>query len=188
MLNVTYPLVPEEIAAFCVGKRAVLVVEEGAPDYIEQAINAELRRADIQTRIHGKDVLPMAGEYTAEVVLRGLANFLAAAKPAGIDAAAISAKADRLLGHKRRGRSRRVGDAAAAPADLLHRLPGAAGVLRAQARAARDRPDAHLGRHRLPPFATFAPFSMGNSILGYGMSLASRGRGRADHASAARSR
>jgi indolepyruvate ferredoxin oxidoreductase, alpha subunit len=50
VLNVVYPLVPEEVRAFCAGKRAVLVVEEGSPDYIEQAVNVELRRADLQTR------------------------------------------------------------------------------------------------------------------------------------------
>src|SRR5215470_9772126 len=31
VLNVVYPLVPEEITGFCAGKRAVLVVEEGFP-------------------------------------------------------------------------------------------------------------------------------------------------------------
>ena len=45
---------PEEVREFCAGKRAVLVVEEGSPDYIEQAVNVELRRADIQTRVLGK--------------------------------------------------------------------------------------------------------------------------------------
>jgi len=35
VLNVTFPLVPEEIAQFCLGKRAVLIVEEGTPEYIE---------------------------------------------------------------------------------------------------------------------------------------------------------
>jgi hypothetical protein len=30
VLNVTHPLVPDQIADFCKGKRAVLVVEEGA--------------------------------------------------------------------------------------------------------------------------------------------------------------
>ena len=54
VLNVVYPLVPDEIRAFCATKRAVLVVEEGHPDYIEQAINVELRRADIQTKVLGK--------------------------------------------------------------------------------------------------------------------------------------
>ena len=33
-----------------------------------QTVNTILRRADIQTRVHGKDVLPMAGEYTGGVV------------------------------------------------------------------------------------------------------------------------
>src|SRR6185312_1226962 len=38
VLNVVYPLVPEEITAFCATKRAVLIVEEGFPDFIEQAV------------------------------------------------------------------------------------------------------------------------------------------------------
>ena len=33
VLNVTYPLVPEEWRRFCGGKRAVLIVEEGQPEY-----------------------------------------------------------------------------------------------------------------------------------------------------------
>jgi indolepyruvate ferredoxin oxidoreductase alpha subunit len=79
VLNVTHPLVPEQIADFCKGKRAVLIVEEGSPDYIEQAIHALLRKRDIDTKIYGKDVLPMAGEYTAEVVTEGLLTFFARA-------------------------------------------------------------------------------------------------------------
>ncbi|MGH8735623.1 MAG: indolepyruvate ferredoxin oxidoreductase, partial [Burkholderiales bacterium] len=86
VLNVAYPLVPDEVKTFCAGKRAVLVVEEGSPEYVEQAVNAELRRADIQTRVHGKDCLPRAGEYTSEPLINGLAAFLAATRPAGIDA------------------------------------------------------------------------------------------------------
>ena len=50
---------------FCAAKRAVLMVEEGQPDFLEQALHAILRRGDLQTRVHGKDMLPMAGEYTA---------------------------------------------------------------------------------------------------------------------------
>src|SRR5476651_764255 len=45
VLNVVYPLVPEEIREFCAGKAAVLVVEEGSPDYIEQAVNVEDRKS-----------------------------------------------------------------------------------------------------------------------------------------------
>jgi indolepyruvate ferredoxin oxidoreductase, alpha subunit len=77
VLNVTYPLVDEDLAAFCAPKRAVLMVEEGQPEFLEQALNTILRRADIQTRIAGKDVLPMAGEYTALVLSDGLRGFVA---------------------------------------------------------------------------------------------------------------
>src|SRR5439155_1135824 len=76
-LNVVHPLVPEEITAFCASRKAVLVVEEGAPDFIEQAVGQILRKADVQTKLSGKDVLPMAGEYTPFVLGKGLAAFLA---------------------------------------------------------------------------------------------------------------
>ncbi|MBV9117240.1 MAG: indolepyruvate ferredoxin oxidoreductase subunit alpha [Acetobacteraceae bacterium] len=76
VLNVTYPLVDEEVTRFCAGKRAVLMVEEGQPEFLEQAVNAILRKADVQTRVHGKDMLPMAGEYTASVLRAGLDAFI----------------------------------------------------------------------------------------------------------------
>jgi len=87
VLNVTYPLVDAEIKKFCAGKRAVLVIEEGQPDFIEQNLNTILRRADIQTKIHGKDVLPMAGEYTASTVMKGILQFVELCAPQLIDRA-----------------------------------------------------------------------------------------------------
>src|SRR5690606_36728131 len=101
VLNVTYPLVPDEITGFCAGKRAVLVVEEGNPDYLEQAINALLRKADINTTVVGKAVLPMAGEYTAEVMLEGVTRFLEGAVPRGLDLAAVGAALERVRGNQR---------------------------------------------------------------------------------------
>src|SRR6185295_13525171 len=77
VLNVTYPLVDAEFVRFCAGKRAVLIVEEGQPDFIEQSVNTILRRADVQTRIHGKDFLPKAGEYTGAAVGPGVREFIA---------------------------------------------------------------------------------------------------------------
>ena len=44
VLNVVHPLVPQEIAGFCAGKKAVLIVEEGGPDFIEQAVGQILRK------------------------------------------------------------------------------------------------------------------------------------------------
>jgi hypothetical protein len=63
VLNVTYPLVPDEIADFCADKQAVMVIEEGQPEYIEQDIATLLRRRGVNTALHGKDWLPLAGEY-----------------------------------------------------------------------------------------------------------------------------
>jgi indolepyruvate ferredoxin oxidoreductase alpha subunit len=80
-LNVTYPLIDDEVKGFCLDKKAVLLIEEGQPEYIEQAVNSILRAADIQTKIIGKDVLPRAGEYTSAVIRDGLARFIAAQAP-----------------------------------------------------------------------------------------------------------
>ncbi len=74
-----------EIKRFCAGKRAVLVIEEGQPDFIEQNLNTILRRADLQTKLHGKDLLPMAGEYTAAVVTKGVLQFIEKYGPHLID-------------------------------------------------------------------------------------------------------
>jgi indolepyruvate ferredoxin oxidoreductase alpha subunit len=75
VLNVTYPLVDAEFIRFCAGKKAILIVEEGQPEFIEQAVNTILRRADVQTKVHGKDMLPMGGEYTGAVMRDGFARF-----------------------------------------------------------------------------------------------------------------
>jgi indolepyruvate ferredoxin oxidoreductase alpha subunit len=76
VLNVAYPLVDDQIADFCAGKKAVLMIEEGAPEYIEQSLNTVLRRRDLQTKVSGKDVLPLGGEYTAPVLMNGIRDFL----------------------------------------------------------------------------------------------------------------
>lgn len=87
VLNVTYPLVDTEVIRFCQGKRAVLMIEEGQPDFIEQNLHSILRRAGVETAIFGKDVLTMAGEYTAAVVTKGILKFLETIAPQMIDRA-----------------------------------------------------------------------------------------------------
>ena len=76
VLNVAYPLVNDEIESFCKGKDGVLLVEEGQPNYIEQNIATILRAAGIEVALEGKSVFPMAGEYTAAIMRRGLVQFL----------------------------------------------------------------------------------------------------------------
>ena len=95
VLNVTYPLIDAEFVRFCAGKRAILIVEEGQPEFIEQAVNTILRRADVQTRIEGKGMLPMAGEYTGGVMKEGVRKFIAAHRPDLLEQADASSN----LGH-----------------------------------------------------------------------------------------
>jgi indolepyruvate ferredoxin oxidoreductase alpha subunit len=171
-LNVAYPLVPEELRDFCADKRAVLIVEEGNPDYVEQAINTELRRSDIQTRVLGKGMLPKAGEYTSDVLLAGVAAFIAQVKPAGLDADAVAARQRQIVAHKP-GAAAAVGELPVRPPSFCTGCPERP-VFTALKLAQREIGATHIstdiGCHS---FATLPPFSMGNSILGYGMSLAS---------------
>ncbi len=172
VLNVAYPLVPDEVKAFCATKRAVLVIEEGSPDYVEQQINAILRGADVQTRVLGKGCLPRSGEYVSEVLLRGLAAFFAETRPAGIDADAIATRVDAILGHKPAAVGA-LGDIPPRPPNFCTGCPERpvfAAIKLAQRELGPIHISADIGCHS---FATFAPFSLGNSILGYGMSLAS---------------
>jgi indolepyruvate ferredoxin oxidoreductase alpha subunit len=172
VLNVAFPLVPEELREFCAGKRAVLVVEEGSPDYVEQAVNVELRRADMTTRVLGKGVFPRAGEYTSDVLLNALASFLAETRPAGIDADVVAARAKNMLAHKAAAMAA-VGDIPARPPNFCTGCPERpvfTAIKLMQRELGPTHISADIGCHS---FATFAPFSLGNSILGYGMSLAS---------------
>lgn len=81
VMNVTYPVVDDEVIDFCRDKRAVLLIEEGQPDYIEQNISAILRRNDVDAVLHGKDMFAKAGEYTPTLMTRGLAEFLDQYRP-----------------------------------------------------------------------------------------------------------
>src|SRR5215211_6555873 len=172
VLNVAYPLVPDEVKTFCAGKRAVLVVEEGNPEYVEQQINTELRRADIQTRVLGKGPLPRAGEYNSEALINGLAAFLSDTRPLGIDAEAIAAAANEILAHKS-GALSLLGDLPPRPPNFCTGCPERpvfSAIKLVQREIGPTHISADIGCHS---FATLPPFSMGNSILGYGMSLAS---------------
>jgi indolepyruvate ferredoxin oxidoreductase alpha subunit len=184
VLNVVYPLVPEQITGFCTGKRSVLVVEEGQPDFIEQDIATTLRRADIQTALRGKDCLAMTGEYSAELMLRGLLSWLDrddGADRASVDDGAGLARVDLAAGRQLLAE---IDSTRARAAALLGALPPRpptfcigcperpvfAAMKLVQRELGLLHVSADIGCHA---FATFEPFAMGNSILGYGMSLAS---------------
>ncbi len=165
VLNATYPIVPEEIAGFCAGKDRVLMVEEGHPDYLEQAVNVALRRADLQTAVCGKDVLPMAGEYTAETVLRGVAAF--------VDSAAARKRVAGLDALKTQAAARLGAPTPARPPSFCTGCPERP-VFSAMKIVEKELGPTHvaadIGCHT---FSTLPPFDIGNTVLGYGLGLAS---------------
>ena len=173
VLNVTHPLVPEQIQEFCLTKESVLVMEEGNPEFIEQQIGQILRRADIQTRLHGKDVLPLAGEYSAEVVTKGLVEFLSQNEPDGVNVEILRDEAANLTNIKISAQGSLDESLPARPPGFCTGCPERP-VFSAIKLLKEEIGDIHIaadiGCHA---FGTFEPFSMGNSILGYGMSLAS---------------
>ncbi len=162
VMNVAYPLVDEEVLRFAAGKRAVLLVEEGQPDFIEQALNTTLRRHDVQTRICGKDMLPLGGEYTGAVIRDGVRTFLGKWAPQALERApapvALSPAAPTLA---KVVPARPPGLCTGCPErpfftamKLLWREMGPLQV------------SADIGCHT---FSTLPPFSLGNTVTGYGL-------------------
>ena len=177
VLNVTCPLVPEQITDFCADKRGVLLLEEGQPEYLEQEIATLLRRRDLQTPLHGKDFLPQGGEYSAEVMAQGLLSFVQRYLPSHAPAA--------LTQTWLQGNVQRRKDVANTLQTLGQSLPARppgfcvgcperpvfSAIKLAQQDIGPVHVSADIGCHAL---GTFEPFSTGHTILGYGMSLASR--------------
>ncbi|MCF7549567.1 indolepyruvate ferredoxin oxidoreductase subunit alpha [Pseudonocardia sp. WMMC193] len=171
VMNVTYPVVDSEIVEFCAGKRAVIMVEEGQPDYIEQNLHAVLRRADVPTVLHGKDMLAAAGEYTTQVVTRGLDRFLSKYAPQTVthrpslllDADdPASPLAPRVAAEVVRPR----------PPGLCTGCPERpifAGLKLAERETGAHQISADIGCHL---FAINAPFDLGATTMGYGLGAA----------------
>ncbi|RMF37005.1 MAG: indolepyruvate ferredoxin oxidoreductase subunit alpha [Alphaproteobacteria bacterium] len=169
VLNVTYPLIEEEFLAFCAGKKAVLVVEEGQPDFIEQAFAAMLYRAGSTVRLAGKGHLPRAGEYTGAVMRAGLAGFLREAAP------------ELLSDRDRAPNEDRPNEVAAEIARVIpQRPPGfCVGCPERPIFAALKLVQEELGPHQITGdigchlFSTQPPFEIGGSTMGYGLGTAS---------------
>jgi len=161
-LNVTYPLIPDEITEFCRTKKQILVVEEGQPAYIEDAVLAALRRAGVNdVRVRGKDVLPLAGEYTGEVVLTGVARFLSR-ETAIAPIQELKKKASDLL----------AGIPARPPGFCVGcpERPVFSAMKVLEKESGKFHLSADIGCHL---FSTLPPFNIGNTVLGYGLGLAS---------------
>lgn len=166
-LNVTYPLIPEEVTDFCRGKKAVLIIEEGQPEFIEHELNTLIRRAGLETRIVGKGPLPRAGEYAAHVIQKGLKSFLEewspkhAPAPAPISAAPASVAAASL-----------AAEVPARPAGFCTGCPERP-IFTAMKMVERELGPSHvsadIGCHL---FSILPPFNIGNTTMGYGLGAA----------------
>ena len=170
VMNVAYPLIDAELLRFCAGKRAVLLVEEGQPNFVEQGVATILRSAGCQSALHGKDLLPVAGEYTTAAVLKGLSAFLQAygrldappVAPALPRVIPLLAEPQRPLGDNVHGR----------PPSFCTGCP--------------ERPiftaikllERELGEHHISAdigchlFSILPPFNLGNTTMGYGLGAA----------------
>jgi len=170
VMNVAYPLIDSELQRFCAGKRAVLLVEEGQPNFVEQNIASLLRQSGLSTALHGKDMLPVAGEYTAAEVLKGARAFferydrIAAPAPVSLPPAVrkvipLTMSSDKPL------------------ADSVHaRPPGfCTGCPERPIFTAMKLVERELGAHHVSAdigchlFSILPPFNLGNTTMGYGL-------------------
>jgi indolepyruvate ferredoxin oxidoreductase alpha subunit len=172
VLNVTYPLVPDELVAFCAGKRAVLVLEEGHPEFIEFELAATLSRAEIPCAVRGKATMVKAGEYTVERLVRGVARFAEEFAPS-LSTMRATAWRDGVDAVREQARALLAAPVPARPPGFCIGCPERpvfSALKLAERRLGSRHVAADIGCHS---FAMFEPFMIGNSITGYGMGLAS---------------
>lgn len=171
VLNVTYPLIESELVKFCKDKNAVLLIEEGQPDYIEQALNSILRKQSVRARVYGKDVLPPAGEYTGEAVLEGLREFFKRVLPSVLRTGSDPTEVLEQL--------REQPAIQALTTSVPPRPPGFCTgcperpIFSAMRLAEKDTGPLHvscdIGCHL---FSTMPPFNLGQTTMGYGLGAA----------------
>ena len=175
VMNVAYPVIDAEVLRFCADKRAVLLIEEGQPNFIEHNIASILRSGGCVAALHGKDMLAPAGEYTSAEVMAGVRAYLTR-----YDALPASAVAP-----------------AAAPAPLPPPVPPMPLPLAPLSEAVQARPpgfctgcperpiftamkllERELGEHHVSAdigchlFSILPPFNLGNTTMGYGLGAA----------------
>lgn len=169
VLNVTYPLVADQFAEFAAGKEAVLVVEEGQPEFIEQQLGSQLFRAQSTTRLYGKGVFPMAGEYTGQVMLDGVEAFLREAAPELLPAQvrAPNAPAIEIPDLSKTVPIRPPGFCTGCP-----ERPIFAAMKLVQEDLGEHQISADIGCHL---FGSLPPFNIGGATMGYGLGPASNG-------------
>ncbi|UWQ24307.1 indolepyruvate ferredoxin oxidoreductase subunit alpha [Leisingera aquaemixtae] len=167
VMNVAYPLVQSDLLGFCAGKDAVLMVEEGQPEFIEQQLGNMLFKAGSQTKLEGKGIFPKAGEYTGQVMMDGLDDFFR-----------------KYAAHLLPGQVRAPNTPQPEIPDLSQtvpiRPPGfCTGCPERPIFASMKLVERELGKHQISAdigchlFAALPPFEIGGQTMGYGLGPAS---------------
>ncbi|CUI00103.1 thiamine pyrophosphate-dependent enzyme [Leisingera aquaemixtae] len=167
VMNVAYPLVQSDLLDFCAGKDAVLMVEEGQPEFIEQQLGNMLFKAGSQTKLEGKGIFPKAGEYTGQVMMDGLDDFFR-----------------KYAAHLLPGQVRAPNTPQPEIPDLSQtvpiRPPGfCTGCPERPIFASMKLVEQELGKHQISAdigchlFAALPPFEIGGQTMGYGLGPAS---------------
>jgi indolepyruvate ferredoxin oxidoreductase alpha subunit len=186
VMNVAYPLVDSEWQRFCHGKQAVLVIEEGQPNFVEQNASAILRKADFAAVLHGKDMLPLAGEYNTATVMKGLRAFferygMLAPEPVK----PVARKVIPLVAAPAAASAVSAAASAAQPVAVLDenvhaRPPGfCTGCPERPIFTAMKLVERELGKHHVSAdigchlFSILPPFNLGSTTMGYGLGSAS---------------
>ena len=165
VMNVAYPVIDNEVVRFCQGKRAVLLVEEGQPNFIEQNLAIILRQAGCDTALHGKDMLPIAGEYTTAELLKGARTFFERyGRLQALPVPAVVRKVIPLVAAKPIEQS------------VHARPPGfCTGCPERPIFSAMKLVERELGPHHISAdigchlFSILPPFNLGNTTMGYGL-------------------
>ncbi|TFZ00839.1 indolepyruvate ferredoxin oxidoreductase subunit alpha [Ramlibacter henchirensis] len=165
VMNVAYPVIDSEVRRFCEGKRAVLMVEEGQPNFVEQNVASILRQSGAATALHGKDMLPVAGEYTAAETLKGVRAFLE--RYGRLQPEPAPVKVPKVIPLKPLAE------------DVQARPPGfCTGCPERPIFSAMKLVERELGPHHVSAdigchlFSILPPFNLGNTTMGYGLGTA----------------
>jgi indolepyruvate ferredoxin oxidoreductase alpha subunit len=142
----------------------VLVLEEGMPNFIEQELKALAWDKRLNVEIFGKELIGAQGEYVPQVIVSALAKFLGGA---------AERRQAELKQHLGRGKELLQQPVPARPPAFCTGCPERP-VFTALKIAQRELDETHvaadIGCHA---FATLPPFNQGDTILGYGLGLAS---------------
>ncbi len=167
-MNVTYPLIDDELVDFCRSKKSVLMIEEGQPEYIEQKLNQIINAAELDTKIVGKEIFPKAGEYQGHVMRKCLKEYFKQYAPDFLkdtkedQPSPITAEEKQLMSASVPGRP--AGFCTGCP-----ERPVFSAMKQLEQELGKYHVSCDIGCHL---FSILPPFDIGNTTMGYGLGWA----------------